>query len=638
MLDWSLLNELYSLCILLILFIRYRIYDKGVVQTKRREMFISCLLLSVCYIALNILCVFLLELHAYVPVWLNITVNTLYFLGSMHLCSLYAYIIFDAMLEHVYDKHCMKRARRVLIIISSLATLFTLSNLFTGWVFRVDSDGYHTGPLTWVYYAFVIAELFFLCLCYIKNRKSISDRVVYVVRSIPIVIFLVLTLQILYPKVLLNGTMCAIASLVIFVAFRSNTENSDSLTGVQNRNAFMNELSLRSDSGQAVQIIQVSILNISDINLRHNYKVGDALLYEVSRFLSHALNGAGVFRTGGTTFTVLLPYLTDEQAQENIATVQNRLQSIWEIGDVKCHLTVSIAEMRTQNLTGTPAQIFEKIEYTMALAKKNPPLVRFDSAVSQQFERRNYLLGYLRHAIDNKLFTVNYQPLYCCHKDIFCSAEALLRLNDGDGKPISPDIFIPLAEQNGLIEEMTWLVLEDVCNLFKSGRYPGLQYVSVNLSMRQFLDPHLPEEIVDYLEQRGLSTDKIKVEITERFLLHDAEYARWQMEKLHSLGIQVFMDDFGTGYSNLSSVLQYPFSFIKLDRSLIENIADNSHALTMVGSLIKLFGDMDMRVIAEGVETKEQADLLRSLGIDMIQGFYLSKPATVDNLEKYFEV
>ncbi len=232
---------------------------------------------------------------------------------------------------------------------------------------------------------------------------------------------------------------------------------------------------------------------------------------------------------------------------------------------------------------------------------------------------------------------VNYQPLYCCHKDIFCSAEALLRLSDKDGAPISPERFIPIAEENGMIEELTAIVLEDICDLFTSGKCPTLQSVSINLSMKQFLNPALPREIRAYLDERGVSPDHLKVEMTERFILHDAEYARRQMEELEALGISVYMDDFGTGYSNLSNVLRFPFSFIKLDRSLISPIEDNKHAATMVGSLIKLFGDMDKRVVAEGVENEGQVALLRALGIDMIQGFYYARPTDKAELEKYFK-
>ncbi len=599
-------------------------------------MFTRCLLFAMGFILLNIACVLSLSYHNTVPIWVNIALNTLYFFVSIILASMYAYMMFDAILEHVYDKHCLLRAKIVLFSIIGISSILTVVNLFTGIVFYIDAAGYHRGPFNRAYYLLLITELIFICICYIRNRKSVSDKILYVIKSLPVIILLICGLQILYPEVLLNGTICAVASLIIFIAFRSSTEDQDAMTGVNSRKAFIDELSLRTGTDQSIQMVQVSVLNIADLNMRYNHDVGDSLLYEVAHFLRHSCAHAQVFRTGGASFTVLLPFGSPAQADAQLSLIQNRLQSDWEMGTIKCRLNVAIAELRTQKLVETPAEIVEQIEYTMSLAKLDPPLVRFDDTVRAKMDSHSSMLAYLRKSIEERRFSVFYQPLYCCRKDIFCSAEALLRLSDEDGKPISPDVFIPLAEETGMIEELTWMVLEDICKQFNSGKFPELQYVSINLSMKQLLDPLLPEQIKACLDKYGVSTKCIKVEITERFILHDAEYAHKQMSALESQGIEVSMDDFGTGYSNLSNVLQFPFSYIKLDRSLITPIVENKHAAAMVGALIKLFGDMDKRIVAEGVETKEQVDMLRSLGIDMIQGFYYARPMPSHGLADYF--
>ncbi len=637
MLDWTMLGQFYSFFVLLILFVRYYLYERNVAQTERRLMLVRCLLLSMGFIALNVVCVVCLAHPDVVPRGINLVLNTLYLFVSISLCSLYAFLLFDAMLEHVYDKHCLRRAKVMLITVTGLATALTIINLFTGLVFFIDHRGfYHRGPLNRVYYLFLIVELVFLLICFVRNRGSVSDRMLYVIRSMPPIILLVCVLQIIYPDVLLNGTICAVASMVIFLAFRSSTEEHDGLTGANSRKAFMSELVLRADSSQSVHMIQIALLNIADINVRFDHTVGDALLYEVSKFLRHCNTGAQVFRTSGTTFTVLLPLEDDEQAEENLRQIQERMQATWTIGEVDYALNAAIAEVRSRNLTGTPSEIVERIEYTMSLAKENPPLARFDEATQGRLEQRMRLVQLMRRSIDERKFKVQYQPLYCCHHDYFCSAEALLRLSDENGEPVSPDVFIPLAEENGMITELTWIVLEDICTLFQSGSMPGLESVSINLSMKQLMEPALPAQIRAYLDQHQVSPEHLKVEITERFLLHDAQYAKTRMEELQALGIQVYMDDFGTGYSNLSNVLQFPFSFIKLDRSLITPIAENKQALTMVSALTKLFQDMDKRVVAEGVELEEQVECLRDIGIDMIQGFYYAKPMPADQLPPYF--
>ncbi len=638
MLNWNLITEYYSFCILLILFVRYLLRERHTAATQRSRMFMKCLALSMGFIVLNVVCVITLKYGSVVPVWLNMLLNTAYFLASICIASLYAYLVFDALLEHVYDKHCIRRARMVLSIVVSVSTILTLVNLFTGLVFTIDDAGvYHRGPLNRAYYILLLAEVFFVCLCYIRNRKSVSDKMVYAMRTIPIIVVLLCGLQFLFPDVLLNGTISAVVSLLIFAAFRSNTEEQDALTGANSRKAFMQELSLRSGNGQSLQIMQIALLNMADVNIRYNYTVGDALLYEISHFLRHSLPNVQVFRTGGTTFTVILPYESDEAADAALAKIQSRLQSVWNLGDVHCHVFVAIAELREPDLSISPVEMVERIEYTMSIAKANPPLAHFDAIAREKMERRSTILDLMRRSIDENRFSVYYQPLYCCRKDIFCSAEALLRLNDYDGNPVSPAVFIPLAEESGLIEELTWLVLDDICRILTSGRYPSLQYVTLNLSMKQLLDPDFPTRLACFLDDRKVSHECLKVEMTERFILLDEVYARQQMELIESLGIQISMDDFGTGYSNLSSVLEYPFSFIKLDRSLITPVAENEQARAMVAALINMFKNMDKRVVAEGVETKEQNDILRSLGIDMIQGFYYARPAPAeDQLPRFF--
>ena len=197
-------------------------------------------------------------------------------------------------------------------------------------------------------------------------------------------------------------------------------------------------------------------------------------------------------------------------------------------------------------------------------------------------------------------------------------------------------MFIPLAEETGLISELTWIALEDVCRLLSSGRAPGLKSVSLNLSMQQLLDPRLAEHIGQKLAEDHLTPGLLKIEITERFLLQDAQYARRQLDSLLALGLEIYMDDFGTGYSNLTSVLNFPFTFIKLDRSLVFRLPEDRQAELMVRTLMALFHDMGKRLVAEGVETEVQALRLKDLGADMIQGFFYAKPMPPEELAAFF--
>ena len=277
----------------------------------------------------------------------------------------------------------------------------------------------------------------------------------------------------------------------------------------------------------------------------------------------------------------------------------------------------------------------EQLSYTVTLAKKNGGLVRFNEALRLEMLEKKSLQDLIQRAIRERRFRVWYQPIYCCVNDCFCSAEALLRLNDEYGNPISPERFVPAAEESGQICDLTWVVLEQVCQLLSSD-IPAPFTVSINLSMQQLSDPELPQKLKAYLEHYQITPNRLKVEITERLLLEDAQFARQQLMALSSYGIQIYMDDFGTGYSNLSSVLNYPFTSIKLDRSLIRNIPNDRPAELMVRTMMSLFHDLGKTIVAEGVEHPETAQHLIECGADMIQGFHYARPMPRESLIQFF--
>ncbi len=674
--NWNLMGEFYSITIITILFTHYisavcngrllapsgtdtpRHSFFGVVRTalspiwgfitmksfrqerssKQQEpLFLLCLLFSGLYIWLNIFRIYLKSAPDALPRWGIIAINSFYYHLGVCLTCLFAYLLFGAMLEHTYNKRRMRQVTRMLQTIVLLSLALLLINLFTGMYFRIAEDGtYHRGPLFITYYFLVIFQVLALVFCYFRNRSSVGNNMVSVIRSIPALAFAMCVLQYIYPGSPMNGTVAATACLVIFIAFRHHPDGVDSLTGVGSNSAFIDELRLRSENAQAVQIIQFSLLNLADANFRWGHSVGDALLYEVAHYFQKSSLPAQIFRTNNTTFALILPLESPEVAEARLEQVKNKLLQRWTLGDVHFQLEVAIAELRSENLTGKPGRIVDHLSYTLAKAKENPPLARFDSTVHDLFDQRNRTLELMQRSIAEKLFYVVYQPLYCCHRRQFCSAEALLRLRDADGIPISPEVFIPLAEEHGMIGELTELVLEDVCRVLKSGRFPGLESISVNMSMQQLLDPGLSTYMKEILDRHGVSPSLLKLEITERFLLHDMEYAKEQLQKLKDEGFLISMDDFGTGYSNLSNILHLPFTYIKLDRSLITPITESPEAATMVHSLCQLFHSLHKFVVAEGVETEAQAKALHDMGMDMIQGYYFARPTQEAELGPYF--
>ena len=633
---WSLMGEFLALMILAIIFIRYYAYEGRVVYTRKKKVFLFCLLAAAVSTLLNIITVILIFYPGAAPIWLGVLLNSGYFLFLGGTCSLFALFMFLLILEHVYDQHCMKLALAALSILFALHVLMVLQNLFTGTLFYYDETGcYQRGAWNRSVFLLPMLQLVLLLVCYIRNRASVHPSTVYVMWIMPPVVLLLCLFQVFYPDFLLNGILCAFVSLILFLSFQTYTGDQDSLTGVRSRNSFMAELSLRVGGQQPFQVIVVSLLSFSDINLRYGHATGDAILYETARYLDQLYPQGHAFRTGNVTFTLMLPWDSQEQAAQRLWAIRDRFCAPWVLGELSCELPCCMADLCYHG-GGTAAEVMDQLEYTLMLAKAGRSVVRFDESIRRRMRRKQELIEIMHEAIQQNRFRVWYQPMYCCHHNLFCSAEALLRLNDRSGTPVPPSVFIPLAEETGMINDLTWIVLEEICRLLSSGVIPGLKTVSLNLSMQQLLDPDLANRIQRYLTQYGLRPDCLKVEITERFLLHDARYAKQQLSSLAAIGIQIYMDDFGTGYSNLSSVLDYPFSYIKLDRSLILHVLEDTHAELMVHTLLSLFHSLGKRVVVEGVEDGQLADYLKRCGADMIQGFYYAAPMPREELISFF--
>ena len=247
------------------------------------------------------------------------------------------------------------------------------------------------------------------------------------------------------------------------------------------------------------------------------------------------------------------------------------------------------------------------------------------------------MLEELPYAIEHKTFQMYYQPIYNCREKRFTSAESLIRLFGRDGAFISPGEFIPMAEDNGLIDDISWIVLEKVCGFL--GAHPDLplRTTSVNLTGQQILDPAFIARIEGLLDTYKLDGNRLRIEITERTVTEDFPEVKRIMEHLEQRGIRFYLDDFGTGYSNLSSMLSLPFEVIKFDQSLIRVMDSTPQGQKTIGLLAEIMHEHRYVIVAEGIETEVQALLAREKELDRIQGYFYAKPLPEDALLAFLQ-
>jgi EAL domain-containing protein (putative c-di-GMP-specific phosphodiesterase class I) len=231
----------------------------------------------------------------------------------------------------------------------------------------------------------------------------------------------------------------------------------------------------------------------------------------------------------------------------------------------------------------------------------------------------------LRAALEQKEFELNFQPLCDATSGELRGFEALLRLEDDAGTPIPPTTFIPIAEEVGLIGEMGEWVLYEACRIAKD--WPKDKLVSVNLSPAQFQSHNMPQLVEDVLEKTGLLPHKLELEVTESLLIADSEKVISDLMALKALGVSIALDDFGTGYSSLTYLWRFPFDKLKIDKSFMADLSvAGSKSREILSTIVALGKVLDLKVTAEGVETKEQAEVLKELDCDLVQGYLYGRP------------
>ena len=623
---WFLSAELFSLIIILILMLNF--YDRRWKGFPQRKIYHLCLLTSAGSILLNILCVYIIGQAWDVPLWVNLLCNSGYFLLIVAVSTIIAYYLMRLLFEHIYQQRQQRIFAGIFLFSYLIFFALILYNLRSGVIFYFDENrSYCRGPLINFGYGIMGIQLIMLIFITLRNLKSVSLPMRRVMGILPPTILLLTAYQLLYPDVLFNGGIIVAANIILLVNFQSRRIEQDTLTSSGSRKSFHQELTLRLGGHQHFQIVMISIHSFGSVNHRYGHEKGDNLLYEIAKWLEELHPSGHSFRVGNLEFTLLVPYTGMVASRNLLDTISRQFSQPWCVDDMNVVLDASFADLICTDQDWNATDILEFLNFSLSLAKERPDhMVRFDEEVYRKMEQRNQIIKRMQRSVREGLFQVWYQPICHCATGSFSMAEALVRMVDSDGTPISPAVFIPLAEQHGLITEISSFVLQNVGRLLSETDPDQLATVSVNLSMQQFMSTGLISELQELTDQYHFDPGRLKLELTERVLSEDIPRMHQIMDRLQQMGFRFSLDDFGTGYSNLSAVLDCSFSSIKLDKSLIQGYSDNKRSSFIVNAMLDLFHHMGCEVVAEGVETEAQAEARISRGAVWIQGFHYARP------------
>jgi diguanylate cyclase (GGDEF)-like protein/PAS domain S-box-containing protein len=419
----------------------------------------------------------------------------------------------------------------------------------------------------------------------------------------------------------------------------------DALTLLPNRFLSLDRLSqMLNEAERNEEKTAVLFLDLDDfkkVNDSLGHEVGDKLLIEAANRLNLAVRKEDtVGRLGGDEFIVLLRALNDDHNAMDISENLLRVfREPFQIDGRELILTVSIGIAIYPENGNCASDLLRNADSAMYQAKAlgRNTYSFFTEEMNVIMIRRFEIEEQMHGALERNEFEVYYQPQFNVRDGRLIGAEALLRWHNPTLGNVSPDEFIPIAEQTGLIVPIGKFVIEQALNFLKKWQTKHQQNytIAVNLSPRQFRDQELISFIKQSLSDANISPDNLEFEITEGVLMIGKSYIDAALLELHKLGIKLSMDDFGTGYSSLSYLRQYAFDVLKVDRSFINGITVNKEDCDLVKATIAMAHSLGLLVVAEGVEMKEQLTLLDKLGCDFVQGYYFSRPIPAEELIEF---
>lgn len=382
-----------------------------------------------------------------------------------------------------------------------------------------------------------------------------------------------------------------------------------------------------------VLLLYLDLDGFKEVNDSYGHGTGDQLIRAVAAGLDVLIpDDAVLARIGGDEFAIA--FLSDA---ENAAALQLAEQILdflaepLEVGRRVVVVGASIGIAVSSLGSIDREELVRRADLAMYKAKEagRARMTLYDPAMDTDRAQRNALELDLRMAIESGDLTLAYQPLVDASTHEMNGVEALVRWNRPGHGPVSPEIFIPIAETSGLIESLGLFVLRKACETAK--QWPELK-ISVNVSPGQFRNPAFTDYVRYVLKQTEIEASRVTLEITEGYMIQNPQRTRLSIERLKSLGVKVALDDFGSGFSSIGYLRQFGFDRIKIDRSLVTDIIGDSRQREMLQATVALARALDIPVTAEGIETEEQAVALRLFGCDSLQGYFFGKPMTADHI------
>lgn len=633
---WNYLAEIASALYLFIILIYSRRYS--LYPSNRNRFFVRMVGLVFVTVILSLITVFFSQEYTLISSELNLFIHTIFFLIYPWISVLFfyytLYVIYEDKERSIFRTQVYTS---VFIVIYSILVLF---NIKFGFMFTIDQvNGYQIQAFESIIFVVVYIYMF-LMLIYIEfNRHLIERALRLILLSYIIITSVFVTIQYFYPSLLLVGTAAGLAILIMYLYIQSRELVSDYVTRLPNRVAYEGIIKYRLRMKKKLCTVVVSLKDFKNINNMYGQHNGDKLLTELARYFIDLVGRINVYRYSGDKFA-LLYFCENIDSQSLITKIYDRFKLSWNVYDSQIFLEAGILHVNISEHVQNEFETVSLIDYLndrMKSLNQHAPIYSTTHSI-HELNRKSIVNEYIKKALVEEKFEIVVQPIYSIEKKQYTQGETLLRLNHPSLGAISPIELIPLAEESGQIIELGLWVLKRSLQFLKECDDKGIELdmISINFSVVQMNDANLIEDVKSVLKGYPKYVHKIAIEITESIFIADYQRIIEQMYKINKMGINFYLDDFGTGYSNILNVIKLPLSIIKIDKSLIYESIHNQSNKKLIRGLCDAFRDSGMKVLAEGIESSEQYEIIKEMNMDYIQGFLFSKPLTIEDALDFF--
>ena len=516
-----------------------------------------------------------------------------------------------------------------------IGILFSILSPFTGWLYTIEGDGFHAGPLyNSLYLVFWLYIVFSYSTFFSPNYRQKRDREKTSLLFYNLILLIGTIVRLIMPQYLLMDTFCLLSLLIIYLSF----ENPDFY--LEGRNRIFNSKALREyleeeSTQKSFKIFALVVRNYREMREIYGTTQMDLGLGLISAYLKREYSGLICFYYRSGRFILLSENEIDKD--EILFKVRERFKSPWSSDNAELYLEAGFAYMDFGKLRTSADVILNLIGESLAKVNSNDEndFINISEKDLVSSEKNTEAKRNLEYAIDHDKVEVFLQPIVDVRSQKMIGAEALSRIRDVNGHIIPPGVFIPIAERNGRVNQLGEQVFEKTCKFISENDLDklGIRWINVNLSPIQFMRVDLKDRLRAIIEKYQIDPEKIHLEITEEVMI-DENLLQKQIQGLKEIGFYFVLDDYGRGYSNLSRLKKCPFINVKLDMSLVWEYDREPDA--MLPNAIETFKNMGFSVTAEGIENENMAKKMMAIGCDFLQGYFYSKPLPMDEfIQKY---